>query len=251
MRKQAIAALSWLCICLGAGSAIAADPTSRQPVTRAGLEGERIAVVSISRVFKSYKKVARVEQRLKEEFSVRQKRMKTEADKLRDWELKISAQVDETKPKPRELIVEIQHFELAKLDLNERVRDLGKAVEERQMAEMKQVLREIRAAIRAVARKGRYDLIVRAPEFDSEGNRISPTVGDPESESPRTSAELVRRFRENPVLFFASSVDVTSDVISALNREYAHARGSSSRNRSESVTNRSRQNRSDPAIAGE
>lgn len=180
---------------------------------------KRIGVVSVSRVFKAYKKVADVQKTLEAEFDPRKRDLEERGKKLKEWESNIKL-----KGPPganRERVVEIQKFELQKFDLEKDFRKLAMDVEKKRMGEMKQVLREIRGAIKAVALAGQYDLILRAPEYDEEGNPVTPTEEADAKNKAKSSAELVRRFRENPVLYYSSGVDVTQTVIAKLNKDYA------------------------------
>ena len=61
-------------------------------------------------------------------------------------------------------------------------------------------------------------MVLRAPEFDEE---FDPSKkGEEAKNEPQSAAELVRKFRENPVLFFSQGVEVTQKVIDKLNTDY-------------------------------
>ncbi len=123
--------------------------------------------------------------------------------------------------KTREGITEIQQFQLAEFDIKQKLNKLAQEVEKQRMAKMKQVLREIRAAITFVAKSNNLDLVMRAPEYDDEGAPSNPADAEErERDRPRTSAQLVRRFRENPVLFYSPKIDITSTTIKKLNDDY-------------------------------
>ena len=121
----------------------------------------------------------------------------------------------------KENFVKYQQFRMAEFDLKKRLAKLAQDVEVERMAEMKQVLREIRGSITAVAKQQNYDMVMRAPEYDDKGAAIGGVEG---ADQPKTSAQLVRRFRENPVLFYSPSVDITKAVIQKLNNDYASAK---------------------------
>jgi Skp family chaperone for outer membrane proteins len=205
------------------GFGLWAGATTRPAHAAASAEpAKRIGVVSVSRVFKAYKKVADVQKQLEAEFDPRKRDLEGRGKKLKEWEAKLK--LGGPPGRNRDKVVEFQKFELEKFDLEKDFRKLAVDVEKKRMEEMKQVLREIRGAIRAVAQAGKYDLILRAPEYDDEGNPVTPTDDAKEKNRPKSSSELVRRFRENPVLFYAPVVDLTQAVVTKLNGDYAGAK---------------------------
>jgi len=152
-------------------------------------------------------------------FDADKKSIEKEGKELRNWE-------DRLKVDPREktnvdFFKEVQKFELAKLELEVRFRALAMKVEEKRKDEMKEVLNQIKGAIRAVGSAEKYDLILRAPEFEDE---FDPNKKEVENkEEAKSAAELVRKFRENPVMYFSQGVDVTDKVIGKLNDDYKAA----------------------------
>jgi hypothetical protein len=118
------------------------------------------------------------------------------------------------------LFKQIQEFELHKMQVQLKYDELAQRVEERRKTEMKSVLNDIKSAIRAVGTAEKFDLILRAPEFDEDFDEKAVKSADDKKEEPRSAADLVRRFRENPVMYFNQAVEVTDKVIAKLNDDY-------------------------------
>lgn len=185
---------------------------------RVQAQEKRIAVVNVSHVFASYSKVKDVQTKMEKLFEPEKKAIEAEGRKLQDLEVKLK--VDGRNPKTDlNFFKELQAFELAKMDLEIRFNKLAEQVETKRKEEMKGVLKDIKLAIGAIGTSERFDLVLRAPEFDDE---MRAGEGEQRDE-PRSAADLVRRFRENPVLYFATGVDVTSKVIGKLNDDYRAA----------------------------
>lgn len=181
-------------------------------------EDSRVGVVSILRVFDGYKKVADIRTQLDQEFSKQTKALEERAKNLKEWERKLTL---EGPPKRnREKKVELQKYELETIDLKRDFRELAGKVEKRRMEEMKQVLREVRSAIKAVALAGKFDLIVRAPEYDEEGKNEVAEDKQVKKQEVKGATELLRRFKDDSVAFNSPPSDVTQTVIALLNKEY-------------------------------
>jgi Skp family chaperone for outer membrane proteins len=177
---------------------------------------KRIAVVNIARVFNACQKVKDVQEKLSKLFEGERNTLAKEDRTLKDWEEKVKT--DPRDPKTNiDFFKEIQRLELARMEFNERVRKLGESMENQRKIEMKEVLNLIKISIRAVGTADKYDLILRAPEFDEMFER-NPAA--PEQEANVSSGELVRRFRENPVMYYSQGVDITEKVISKVNEDY-------------------------------
>ncbi|HEY3323590.1 MAG TPA: OmpH family outer membrane protein [Planctomycetota bacterium] len=183
-------------------------------------DAKRIGVVNVSRVFNSYEKVKVVQDKMEKLFDADRKSIATAGDDLKKWEDKI--RVDPRDPKANvEFFQEIQKFELTKLQLEMRFRKLSEEVEKRRKDEMKSVLNDIKAAIRTVGTAEKFDLVLRAPEFDEDFDPAkAANPAEKERNEPQSAAELVRKFRENPVLYFSQGVDVTQPVIDKLNGDF-------------------------------
>jgi len=182
-------------------------------------DAKRIGVVNVSRVFGQYVKVKDVQQKMETLFDADRKAIEAQGNDLKKWEDRLK--VDPRDPKTNvEFFKEIQKFDLAKLELDMKFRTLAEQVEKKRKDEMKGVLNDIKAAIRSVGTAEKFDLVLRAPEFDDEFDPAKAQPNQPNQNEPQSAAELVRKFRENPVLFFSAGVDVTQKVIDKLNGDY-------------------------------
>lgn len=182
-------------------------------------ESKRIAVVNVSQVFNAYVKVKEVQDKLEKLFDADKKAIDKKSKDLKALEEKL--RLDPRDPKHDvNLFREFQQFELAKMQLELEYQDLFKRVEEKRRDEMKGVLNDIKGAIRSIGTQEKYDLILRAPEFEDEFDPKATAQDNQNREESRSAAELVRKFRENPVMYFSQGVDVTGKVITKLNDDY-------------------------------
>ncbi|MCY3021880.1 MAG: OmpH family outer membrane protein [Planctomycetota bacterium] len=211
-RRGGVAAgvLACTVLCLGQQAAQAEDG------------GKRIAVVNVARVFGAYQKVADVQDKMKKLYDKEHEAIQAEGVELKKRQDDI--QVDPRNPKTNlEFFQKIQQFELDKMKLELRFQKLAQEVEEKRKNEMRAVLNDIKNAIRAVGTAEKFDLVLRAPEFDDEFDPSKASAKDKEEKEKneaQSAADLVRKFRENPVLFFSTGVDVTQKVIEKLNADY-------------------------------
>jgi len=180
-------------------------------------DDRRIGVVNVSRVFNAYQKVKDVQDKMEKLFESERNNIQKEGLDLKKWQDRLSVETRDPK-KDMNLFKELQRFELAKMELDVRFQNLAMDVEKKRKEEMKLVLNEIKAAIRAVGTGEKFDLVLRAPEFEDEFDP-NKQANEPQNEM-QSAAELVRKFRENPVLFFNQGVDVTQKVIDKLNGDY-------------------------------
>ncbi|MCZ7643672.1 MAG: OmpH family outer membrane protein [Planctomycetota bacterium] len=191
--------------------------------TAAAGDSSRIAVVNVTRVFNAYKKVSDIQERLKARFDARRRELEQKEKNIREFQDIIQLDVrggrnPETDP---ELFKKVQQLREMQFALSQDFTKLRKEVEKFRMEEMKEVLKDIRGAIRDVGQAEGFDLVLRAPEYDEQ---LQPVGGGEEEEKEaQTAMELVRRFRENPVLFHGKDVDVTEKVINKLNSEFTKA----------------------------
>lgn len=182
-------------------------------------EERRIGVVNVSRVFNSFQKVKDVQEKMEKLFETQRNNIQKDGLDLKKWQDRLS--VDPRDPKTNiEMFQEIQRFELTKMQLDIRFQNLAKDVEKQRKEEMKQVLNDIKAAIRNVGLAEKFDLVLRAPEFDDEFDPNKAAEKKKEEDELQSAAELVRKFRENPVMYFSQGVDVTQKVVDRLNADY-------------------------------
>lgn len=187
---------------------------------QAHAEERRIGVVNVSRVFNAYQKVKDVQEKMEKLFEAERNNIQKEGLDLKKWQDRLSVETRDPK-KDMNLFKELQRFELAKMELDVRFQNLAQEVEKKRKEEMKMVLNDIKASIRAVGTGDKFDLVLRAPEFEDEFDP-NKQPNDQQNEM-QSAAELVRKFRENPVLFFNQGVDVTQKVIDKLNGDYKAA----------------------------
>lgn len=189
---------------------------------QARAEDKRIAVVNIATVFGSYTKVQDIQSKLKVEFEPRQKALDEDERAIKAALAKL--QVDGGDPEDPVFFRSKLELEQRKFDFQIKVKKLYVDIEERRKTEMKKVLEEIKAAISAVGRQKKYDLVMRAPEFNDDFDPTKADLNKKSEDSAKSASDLVQRFRENPVLYFAAGVDITTDVVEILNLDYK-ARG--------------------------
>lgn len=184
---------------------------------------KRIGVVNVSRVFNAYQKVKDVQDKMTRLFDTERKSIEKEGQDLKKRQTEI--EVDPGNPKTDLVLFQkIQALELDKMKLEMRFQKLAQQVEDQRKNEMKAVLNEIKNAIRVVGTAEKFDLVLRAPEFEDEFDPTKATMKDKEEKNePQSAADLVRKFRENPVLFFSTGVDVTQKVIEQLNEDFKKA----------------------------
>ncbi|MGD0092083.1 MAG: OmpH family outer membrane protein [Planctomycetota bacterium] len=215
-RLLRVCVLGIFCLGLGtlSGQARAEDAT------------KRLAVVNVARVFKAYQKVEEVQERMRKAFEAELKALEKDGQELKKKQVDIETSTRNPQ-KDLAFFKEVQAFELAKRELENRYQNQYQRVEELKKSEMKEVLKDIKNAIRSVAAAEKCDLVLRAPEFENEFDPTKTTTDKDKDEKARdeaqTADELVRKFRENPVLFFATGVDITQKVIEKLNENYKGA----------------------------
>jgi 2,3-bisphosphoglycerate-independent phosphoglycerate mutase len=97
--------------------------------------------------------------------------------------------------------------------------------------EMREVLSEIRQAIKSTSENYSFDLVLRSPDTDnpkvtSSDPKVMTDPAEKEKQTylqltaPQTVAEVLERFHRNPVLFGATTVDITDEVLRNLNAAF-------------------------------
>jgi Skp family chaperone for outer membrane proteins len=186
---------------------------------------QKIAVVNVSYVFQNYKKVLDVERRINAVHD-------TEKNSLNQRIKDLSARNKEMQQYFNNDTASVQIFDAVqklRKDTFLYQRDLDRLNAEIQKSytkEMREVLSDIRVAIRAVADKDRFDLVLRSPDDDDpevKGDAGAEKQDDRtylEATEPKTVAQMVARFNRNPVLFGAKTVDITQEVLKRLNADF-------------------------------
>jgi len=195
------------------------------------LAGElKMGVVNIPRVFEGYVRVKDGAEKLRKEFGPEETVLEKTEIELR--KLKDKLEVD---PRPKTDInfyTEFQKLQFMTLEHDNRKRAIMQRAAEKQREEMKQILTEMRNAIRVVSASEGMHFIMRAPEWEDSmgaGTSLAPAAGTPgaadekESKEPKSAQMLVGLFRENPLIHYTPSMDISDRVIKLLNDEY-HAR---------------------------
>jgi Skp family chaperone for outer membrane proteins len=220
--KLSVALRTLICaaIALLGAPALAAQPANSGP--------QKLAVVNVSFIFENYIKVPDLQRKIDEthkgEENELQQQFKALAQRNKDLEQFASDQSEGTFDKVQQLRKDQFLFERARRRYDDKI-------QEEYTKGMKDILTDIRVAIRIVADRDKYDLILRSPDADDpavvEGNKNgpqNPAAGDNktflEMNAPQTVAELTERFNRNPVLYGAQPADITKDVLSKLNDEY-------------------------------
>ena len=202
---------------------------ARLPASEAGARGpQRLAVVNVSFIFENYIKVPDLQRKIDEthkgEENELQQQFKALAQRNKDLEQFASDQSESTFDKIQQLRKDQFLFERARRRYDEKIQD-------EYTKGMKDILTDIRVAIRIIADRDQFDLILRSPDADdpnvTEGDKNgpqNPAAGDNktflEMNAPQSVAELTERFNRNPVLYGAKPADITKDVLSKLNDEY-------------------------------
>ena len=220
----------WLAVLCGLGAS---------PELQAAEKPQKLAIVNVSFVFEKYAKVADVERRIESKF-------KAQEEQLKEREQKLANRLDELKPKIDANSPSVEVFDEVQSLRREQFlyeQAAGKLLRERQeyyTKEMREVLSDIRGAIRQAAEKGVFDLVLRSPDSDDPQvagalGKTPPNPADADKQTelqrvePQTALELAERFNRNPVLFGAQTVDITPEVLNKLNADYAK-RGSLGKN---------------------
>jgi len=201
----------------------------------AGTENTNLAVVNVSKVFGNYKKVYDVQADVSGFFGPREKELESQFKKYKDLAEKIRQMRDQLDGANETLFDKVQELQKEEFLLRKAKQKLDEDKAKRMAEEMRNVLNEIRAAIRAVAELRNIQMVLRSPDTDDPLDDLAaPEPGkdaNPNEEKvraitkPRTTYELVNRVRRNPVLFGAKTVDITDDVLKTLNDDYADRSG--------------------------
>jgi Skp family chaperone for outer membrane proteins len=205
----------------------------------AAAEKARLAVVDVSKVFKNYKKVTDVQRQVDDAFNPRRKKLEKRQKELVELGEMIQQLRRRLSGNNKDLFEQVQAFQkqefLFRLDSQALDRDFI----ERMRRDMREVLNDIRAAIHSIAEKRGIRLVMRSADADNM-RVLEETVKKPEGKEgtkdktemseldkkvaavldPRSTVEVVGRFKRNPVLFGAEAIDITDAVLKTLNDAY-------------------------------
>lgn len=187
----------------------------------------RVGVVNIPRVFEGYVRVKDGAEKLRKEFGPEETVLEKTEVELR--KLKDRLEVD---PRPKtdlNFYQEFQKLQFMTLEHENRKRQIMQRAAEKQREEMKSILTEMRNAVRVVSASEGMHFVFRAPEWEDSmgtgtalGGATAPVAGEPavDSKEPKTAQLLVGLFRENPLIHYPASADISEKVIKLLNDEY-------------------------------
>lgn len=203
-----------------------------------------LAVVDVSKVFRSYAKVQDVQTELDQKFNERMKELNAEFKKLQEEHTEIKNMRTRFSADNDFVFDKNQKWERALFQFDKKRAQVNQDRQEQMSQQMKTVLNEIRASIRKVAEARNFQMVLRAPDADAllamdekpegEGEHKEGTGGDQTEDDkakkqaeeiqnilrPRSTFELVSRVRRNPVVYGSNTVDITDDVLKLLNEEY-------------------------------
>lgn len=197
----------------------------------AAAEGDqKLALVNVSLVFEKYDRVAEVQRRIDAKHRPQKEELEKTAGELSERNKGLSQYYN--KPRIDEAVFDmIQRLRKDQFRFERQAENLGQEIQKDYTREMREVLTDIRMAVRSIAEKGGYEMVLRSPDTDdpesAEGgpeNPASPAEADRrtylELVAPKTYSQVVARFNRNPVLFGARAVDITQDVLKKLNEDF-------------------------------
>lgn len=204
-----------------------------------------LAVVDVSKVFRSYAKVQDVQNELDQKFAERLKELNAEFKKLQEEHGEIKNMRTRFSADNDFVFDKNQKWERALFQFDKKRAQVNRDRQEQMSQQMKTVLNEIRASIRKVAEARNFQMVLRAPDADAllamdekpetgDEHKDAPDGGEQTDEEkakkqaeeiqnilrPRSTFELVSRVRRNPVVYGSNTVDITDDVLKLLNEEY-------------------------------
>jgi Skp family chaperone for outer membrane proteins len=197
----------------------------------AGQAEQKLAMVNVSMVFEKYDKVPEIQRRIDAKY-------KKDRDDLQRRAEELSArnkELEQLYNQARSEEVVFDRIQKLRKDQFTFERDLNRMNADMQKdytRDMREVLTDIRVAVRTIAEQGGYEMVLRSPDTD-DPEVIEKPAGNAEAEkntylslvAPKTVAQLVERFNRNPVLHGARTVDITPDVLTKLNQDYRKRTG--------------------------
>lgn len=238
--------LGMMLVC-GALLGVARLAAGEAPGAPEGTGAVRVAAVDVSAVFTNYRKVHDVQRQIDAAFEQERRALDDQRKRLEELAREVAKDRQQLPGDSELLFDRIQQLQKQEFLLEKKAQDLNRRIEQRYLEEMRDVLSEIRAAIRKEAERGGYQLMLRGAEADdpifgqeaqgapaaavASPARQGDAAADPAQEAvremlqPRHTLDLVARFRRNPVLFGAETVDVTQAVLKTLHEEYDRRKG--------------------------
>lgn len=194
------------------------------------LAGEqKIAVVNVSKVFEQYRKVADIQNRTDAKYKTQKEELNARATSIAQRSREVEAQFQGSNSRSDEgLFDRIQGMRKEQFQYERDVRKLDEMVQRDYTRDMREVLSDIRQAIRQLAETNNYDMVVRSPDSDNPDPVPEPKgLADPNDKrtyfqkvQPKTTYEIIERFNRNPILYGKSTVDITEDVLAFANNKF-------------------------------
>jgi len=193
-------------------------------------EDQKLAVVNVSLVFEQYLKVADVQKRIDAQHEARKKELEIRGKQLAEGNRNLN-QVYSSSGQSEQLFDAVQGLRKQQYNYERDVAQLNEQIQKDYTREMREVLSDIRQAIKSHAEAGGFEMVLRSPDADNP-EVVKPVVGkmaDPaaqnkqtylQKQEPGSVSEVLERFNRNPVLFGASTVDITDGVLSRLNQAF-------------------------------
>lgn len=193
-------------------------------------DAQKLAVVNVSFVFEKYLLVPDVQRRIDAQHEARKKELEQRGKELADFNRQMEEKYKQA-GNSEEVFDLVQKLRKAQYVYERDVANLNEQIQKDYTREMRAVLSDIRQAIRQHAEANHYDLVLRSPDTDDpavkkqDPNKM-PDLSAKDKETylsltePKTVMDVLERFHRNPVLYGAVTVDITNDVLSALNTAF-------------------------------
>ena len=175
-------------------------------------DDQKLAVVNVSLVFEKYNKVADVQRKIDADTKDKKEELNKRAEDLskRNKEVEqLYTQQNQSEP----VFDMVQKLRKDQYKFERDLAALNMDIQKAYTKDMRDVLTDIRVAVRNIAEKGGFQIVLRSPDTDdpdvkeNADEAPNPAANDNhtylEVTSPRTVAQLVERFNRNPVLFGA------------------------------------------------
>ena len=197
----------------------------------AGEHPQKLALVNVSLVFEKYDKVPDVQRAIDSKHQAQKDELQKRAQELLERNRELESMYNQAQTE-ESVFDKVQKLRKDQFHYERELARLNAEIQNEYARRMREVLSDIRVAVRAIAEQGRFDLVLRSPDTRQPGGVRNPRRTIPQIRpradsrtylslvAPQTTAELVERFNRNPVLFGAKTVDITQEVLKKLNEDY-------------------------------
>ncbi len=191
---------------------------------------QKLAVVNVSRVFEKYNKVADVQKRIDAVHEARKKELDARGKDLMANGNRLSEMYKQA-GQSEGVFDAVQALRKQQFLYERDVAQLNEAIQKDYTREMREVLSDIKQAIKVYAEASGFEIVLRSPDSDNpDAVKIDPKqMTDPaaiekqtylQMQEAQTLAEVLERFNRNPVLFGAKTADITEEVLARLNQAF-------------------------------